>query len=171
MADTDQKNTTTRRKQIMSRTFLTFVTAAALSLAAAPALCAEPSPLAEGRALFQSTCVTCHPLERALAVQADRAGWESKIKRMIANGAKLEETQSGQIVGYLTAKSTFETKCNTCHDLQKPLAAIKNPEQWKSTVQRMAAMVPKAISDADAGAIALYLSLVTPVKAAAPDAK
>jgi predicted secreted protein len=154
----------------MSRAFLTFA-AAALSLAAAPALCAEPSPLAEGKALFESKCVTCHPLQRALAVQADRTGWEGRIKRMIANGAKIDEAQSGQIVGYLTAKSTFETKCNTCHDLQRPLTAIKNPEQWKSTVQRMAAMKPKAISDADAGAIALYLSLVTPVKAAAPPAK
>jgi len=155
----------------MSRTFLTFVTAAALSLAAAPALCAEPSPLAEGKALFESKCVTCHAIERSLAVQSDRAGWEARIKRMIANGAKLDEAQSGQIVGYLTAKSAFETKCNTCHDLQKPLTAIKNPEQWKATVQRMAAKPPKTISDADAGAITLYLSLVTPVKPAAPAAK
>jgi hypothetical protein len=155
----------------MNRTFSTFAAVVALTLAAAPALCAEPSPLAEGKALFESKCVACHAIERSLAVQADRAGWEARIKRMIANGAKIDQAQSGQIVGYLAAKSAFETKCNTCHDIKGPLAAIKNAEQWKSTVQRMAAMKPKSISDADAGAIILYLSLVTPVKPAAPAAK
>jgi predicted secreted protein len=155
----------------MNRSLFAFVAAAALNLAAAPAFCAEPSPLAEGKALFESTCATCHTLDRALAVQADRAGWEGRIKRMIANGAKLDEAQSGKIVGYLAAKSTFETKCNTCHDIQKPLTAIKNAEQWKTTVLRMSGMKPQHISDAEAGAITLYLSLVTPVKAAAPAAK
>ncbi len=89
---------------------------------------------------------------------------------MVANGAKLDESQSGQILGYLTAKSAFETKCNTCHDLQKPLASIKDAEQWKATVQRMAAMKAGHLADADAGAITLYLSLVAPVKPAAPAA-
>ena len=154
----------------MDRRISTLI-AAALTIAAAPALGAEPSPIAEGKSLYESKCATCHTLERSLAVQADRAGWEGRVKRMIANGAKLDEAQSGLIVGYLTAKSAFETKCNTCHDLKRPLAAIKNPEQWKSTVLRMAAMKPGSLSDADAGAITLYLSLVTPVKAAAPAAK
>ena len=67
-------------------------------------------------------------------MQADRAGWESTIKRMIAKGAKLDKAQVEPILGYLSAKSAFETKCNTCHDLQRPLTAIKNPEQWKATV-------------------------------------
>ena len=153
------------------RTCFSTVIAAALTLFATTATATEPSPLAEGRALFEKKCASCHSLERSLAVQADRAGWEGRIKRMIANGAKLDAAQSGKIVGYLTAKSTFETKCNTCHDIQKPLTAIKNAEQWKATVLRMSGMKPQHISDAEAGAITLYLSLVTPVKAAAPAAK
>ena len=154
------------------RTCLSAIIAAAvLTLAAAPALRAETSPLAEGKALYEKTCASCHTLERSLAKKADKAGWEGTIKKMIANGAKLEESQSGQILGYLAAKSAFETRCNTCHDLQRPLAAIKNPEQWQATVARMAAMKPGPITDADAGAITLYLSLVTPVKPAAPAAK
>ena len=152
------------------RKYFSTIIAAVLTLSAAAAIGAEPSPLAEGKALFEGKCVTCHALERSLAVQADRAGWESKIKRMVANGAKIDAAQSGQIVGYLTAKSAFETKCNTCHDLQKPLASIKDAVQWKATVQRMAAMKAGHLADADAGAITLYLSLVTPVKPAAPAA-
>ena len=151
----------------MNRRFFTFIAAAALTLSANAAVGAGPSPLAEGKALYETKCATCHTLERSLAVKADRAGWESTIKRMIAKGAKLDKAQIDPILGYLSAKSTFETKCNTCHELQRPLTAIKNPEQWQATVQRMAAMKPGPITDADAGAITLYLSLVTPVKAAA----
>ncbi|MHB8836496.1 MAG: c-type cytochrome [Candidatus Methylomirabilia bacterium] len=154
----------------MNLSFFTIVAAAVLTVAAAPAFSAEPSPLAAGKALYEQTCAGCHTLERSLAKQADKAGWESTIKKMVANGAKLGEAQSGQILGFLAAKSAFETKCNTCHDLQRPLTAIKNPEQWKVAVQRMAAMKPGHLGDADAGAITLYLSLVTPVKPAAPAA-
>ena len=154
----------------MNRNFFTLIAAATLTLAAAPAFSADPSPLAEGKSLYEKTCATCHTLDRSLAKQADKAGWESTIKKMVTNGAKLDESQSGLVLGYLTAKSAFETKCNTCHDLQRPLTAIKNPDQWQATVQRMATMKPGHLADADAGAIALYLSLVTPVKPAAPAA-
>lgn len=154
----------------MNRSFFTVIAATVLTLAATPALCAEPSPLAGGKALYEKTCATCHALERSLAKQADKAGWEGTIKKMVANGAKLDESQSGLILGYLTAKSAFETKCNACHDLQKPLAAIKDAGQWKATVLRMAAMKPGHLADADAGAITLYLSLVAPARPAAPAA-
>ena len=155
----------------MNRSFITFIAAAALTLAATAAVATEPSPLAEGRALFEKKCASCHSLERSLAVQADRAGWETTIKRMIAKGAKLDKAQVEPILGYLSAKSAFETRCNACHDLQRPLTAIKDPEQWKATVARMSAMKPGTLADADAGAITLYLSLVTPVKPAAPAAR
>jgi cytochrome c5 len=154
----------------MRTCFTTVIAAAALTLSATVALSAEPSPLAVGKALYEGACATCHTLERSLAAKSDQAGWESRIKRMVANGAKINEAQAGQIIGYLAAKSAFETKCNTCHDLQRPLTAIKNPEQWRATVQRMAAMKAGHVSDADAGAIALYLSLVTPAAPAAPAA-
>ena len=146
----------------MRRYFGTII-AAALTLIATAAT-AGPSPLADGRALFEKKCVTCHSLDRSLAVQADRARWETTIKRMITRGASLDKAQVEPILGYLSAKSAFETKCNSCHDLQRPLTAIKDPGQWQETVLRMAAMKPGHLSDADTGAIALYLSLVTPVE-------
>lgn len=147
-----------------------YAAAAALTLLAAPAFCAEPSPLAEGKTLFEKNCATCHTLERSLVKKTDRAGWEGTIKKMVAAGAKIGETQSGQILGYLTAKSTFETKCNTCHDLAQPLTAIKNVDEWKATVVRMGAMKPGHLAADEAGAITLYLSLVTPVTADTPAA-
>jgi mono/diheme cytochrome c family protein len=148
----------------------TLIAAAALTLCATAATGAETSPLAAGRELFEKKCAGCHTLERSLAVQADRATWEGTIKRMITKGAAIEKAQVEPILGYLGAKSSFEMKCNGCHDLQRPLTAIKNPEQWQATVKRMAAMKPGLLTDADAGAVALYLSLVTPVKAAVPAA-
>lgn len=155
----------------MNREIATLIAAATLTLCATAATGAETSPLAEGRSLYESKCATCHTLERSLAVKSDRAGWESTVNRMITQGAQLDKAQVEPILGYLSAKSSFETKCNACHDLQRPLTAIKNPEQWKATVTRMAAMQPGTLADADAGAITLYLSLVTPVKPAAADAK
>jgi len=128
-----------------------------------PALGADPSPIAAGKAVFDKKCVSCHTLERSLAMKADRAGWETILKRMVAKGAKLDKAEYDQVLGYLGAKSAFEARCNTCHDLQRPLTAIKNPEQWQATVARMSAMKPGVITEADAGAIALYLSLVAPV--------
>src|SRR5512133_3559462 len=95
----------------------TLIAAAALTLCATAATGAETSPLAAGRALFESKCAGCHTLERSLAVQADRAAWEGTIKRMIAKGAPIDKAQVEPILGYLAAKSAFETKCNTCHDL------------------------------------------------------
>lgn len=154
----------------MNRRLQSFVVAAALTLLAVPAFCLEPSPLAEGKTLFEQSCATCHTLERSLARKTDRAGWEGTLKKMVAAGAKISEAQSGQILGYLTAKSAFETKCNTCHDLAQPLAAIKNPDEWKATVLRMGAMKPGHLAADEAGAITLYLSLVTPVTPTAPAA-
>jgi cytochrome c2 len=134
----------------------------ALTAAATPALCEETSPIAAGKGVFEKKCVSCHSLERSLALQADRAGWETILKRMITKGAKIDKAEYDQVLGYLGAKSAFESRCNSCHDLQRPLKSIKSPEQWQATVARMAAMKPGVITEAEAGAISLYLSLVTP---------
>jgi cytochrome c5 len=137
-------------------------TLAALALTAAPVLAAEPSPLAGGKAVFEKKCATCHTLDRSLAMKADYDGWKEILARMVKKGAALDKTEFDQVLAYLGAKSAFESRCNTCHDLQRPLTAIKDPGQWLATVTLMAAKKPGVITEADAGAIALYLSLVTP---------
>ena len=70
---------------------------------------------------------------------------------MIKKGAALTGPEGAQVAGYLAAKSTFEAKCNTCHDLDRPLTAIKSPEQWKATVLKMSAKKPGVITDEEAG--------------------
>ena len=76
-------------------------------------------------------------------MQADRAGWESTIKRMIAKGAKLDKAQVEPILGYLSAKSSFETKCNGCHDLRDARSRrSRTPSSGRPPLQRMAAMKP-----------------------------
>lgn len=134
--------------------------ALAASLCALPAAAEETSPIAAGRALFEGKCATCHTLERSLAKKADRQGWDATVAAMIKKGAALTGPEGAQIAGYLTAKSAFETRCNTCHDLDRPLKAIKDAGQWKATVLRMSALKPGVIGDDEAGAITLYLSLV-----------
>lgn len=136
--------------------------AAALTLAAVPALAAEPSPIAAGKAVFEKKCATCHSLDRSLAQKADHAGWQEILARMVKKGAALDKAEVDQVLAYLGAKSAFESRCNSCHDLQRPLTAIKNPEQWQATVAVMAAKKPGVITESDAGAISLYLSLVKP---------
>lgn len=156
-----------------NRTTIRLALAAVLAagLTALPALAADaprnaaepPSPIAAGKTLFEKKCTACHTLERSLAKKADLKGWDATVATMIKKGAALTGAEGGQVAGYLAAKSTFETKCNACHDLDRPLTAIKNPGQWKATVLRMSAMKPGVITDEQAGAITLYLSLVTPV--------
>jgi cytochrome c2 len=150
------------------RRYCQIVAVVAVSLFGVTASGAEPSPLARGRALFEKKCDPCHSLERSLNVREDRAGWESVIRRMIVKGAKLDRAQVEPILGYLAALSAFETRCSSCHDLERPLAAVKNPEQWQATVQRMAARKPGLLTDADAEAIVQYLLLVTPLEQGAP---
>ena len=145
----------------MRPTFRAFVAAVALGCGVGAAGGAETSSFARGRALFEKKCEDCHSLERAFDAQKDRAGWESVIRRMIAKGAKLEKAQIAPLLAYVGARSAFESRCNGCLGLDRPLAAIKDPEQWQQTVRRMTAKRPGLLTDADAEAVGQYLTLVT----------
>jgi len=56
------------------------------------------------------------------------------------------------------AKSTFETKCSKCHGIDRPLSKNKDAAGWQETVKRMQGKLAGHISDAEAAAIARYLS-------------
>jgi mono/diheme cytochrome c family protein len=139
---------------------------AALCAATLASAADAPSPLAPARATFEGKCASCHPLERSLAKQAYYEGWKTTVKRMIAKGAALTQKDADQVIAYLSAKSLFETKCNGCHDLAKPLAAIKNVEEWRATVAVMAAKKPPLLAEEEAIAISQYLALSRPAAAA-----
>jgi mono/diheme cytochrome c family protein len=83
---------------------------------------------------------------------------------MKGNGAAVDAAGREKILGWLTAKSTFNTKCSACHGTDRPLGKSKSRADWTATVQRMAAKKAGSITDAEAAAIAAYLSIVRPAQ-------
>jgi len=79
---------------------------------------------------------------------------------MKTNGASFDAEGREKILGWLTAKSTFDTKCSACHGTDRPLGKSKSRADWTSTVQRMSGKKPGHLSDAEAAAVAAYLSIV-----------
>ena len=59
------------------------------------------------------------------------------------------------------AKAAFERTCSKCHGTDRPLGKVKDPEGWRSTVERMSgkheAKFGKPIPTEDKDAIVLYL--------------
>jgi cytochrome c5 len=65
-----------------------------------------------------------------------------------------------EMVDMEAAKATFETTCSKCHDLQRPLGALKGKESWEKTVSRMSGYHKRfggPIPDEDQKAIVEYL--------------
>ena len=60
---------------------------------------------------------------------------------------------------YLVVKSTFETKCSTCHGTQSALASARTREQWEQTVRRMVAKKPPEFTPQEIEQIVAYLTL------------
>lgn len=124
-------------------------------------------PIAEiqaGKAAFEQSCKLCHSLDRPLAKTYDAPTWDKTVGRMIDNGAPVTAAQRPQIVAFLAAKTTFETKCSICHGLDRPLAKAKVPAAWLETVQRMAAKKPGHLDDRELAAVAAYLALERPAQ-------
>ena len=134
---------------------------------AANAQQAAPDPgvaISAGKTAFEAGCKTCHGLDRPLSKVKTAAEWDVTVTRMIKNGAKVADEQKGQIVAYLAAKSTFDTKCAACHGTDRPLGKSKAAADWLATVQRMAGKKPGLLSDGEVAAVAAYLALERPAK-------
>ena len=58
----------------------------------------------------------------------------------------------------ITPKHLYETKCSRCHGLDKITQAVKSPDQWNLTVNRMRQKDPTWISQEEAQTIAVYLA-------------
>jgi mono/diheme cytochrome c family protein len=56
------------------------------------------------------------------------------------------------------ARKPFEAKCSVCHPLDRPLRKNKGHAGWEKTVSRMKGYVSGQSNDADAHAIAEYLT-------------
>lgn len=130
---------------------------------------AQAAPMADpydslvaGKTSFEKVCSMCHGLDRPNAKTLDAAAWGALVDRMKKNGAPVTDENRGKILAWLTTKSTFDTKCSTCHGIDRPLEKTKSRADWTATVQRMAGKKAGLIGDADAAAIAAYLAIVRP---------
>jgi len=144
---------------------LAAVLVATLCLGAATAFAADAPPdplkgLQSGKLAFEAACSRCHKLDLPLSKRLDRAGWEKLMGAMTARGASFEPTQRALIVDYLVVKSTFETKCSSCHGIESALAAKRTRADWTKTVERMAKKKQPPFTAEELKLISAYLTLV-----------
>jgi mono/diheme cytochrome c family protein len=156
---------------------LTFLgTVAALLLATdAPLLAQGSLPQGEGRDLVATACTQCHTLATIVVGREGPAGWKGHVYNMVLRGAQLTEPEADTVIRYLAVnfgpgavqpgkvtlpagpgKELVETRCATCHDLER-VAVIKRPRQhWPAIVINMVTRGAVATPD-EARAIASYL--------------
>jgi len=112
----------------------------------------------EGKAAIEENCMECHTLEEPMRKITDRAGWEEILTKMASKGAIMSKQKRLQILEYLVAKSTFQTKCSVCHALERPLEKNKKFQAWVETVRRMAAKKPEHLTEEEIQAVSGYLN-------------
>ena len=112
----------------------------------------------EGKEAFEENCIECHSLEWPLEKITDRAGWEETLTKMANTGAVLSKKNKRQVLEYLVAKSTFQTKCSVCHGLERPLEKNKEFQEWVTTVRRMAAKKPEHLTEEEIQAVSGFLT-------------
>ena len=112
----------------------------------------------EGKAAFEENCMECHSLEWPMEKITDRAGWDETLTKMANTGAVLSKKNKRQVLEYLIAKSTFQTKCSVCHELERPLVKNKEFQAWVDTVRRMAAKKPEHLTEEEIQAISGFLT-------------
>ena len=112
----------------------------------------------EGKEAFEENCLECHSLEWPLKKIATREEWDITLTKMANTGAVLSKKNRRQVLEYLVAKSKFQTKCNVCHGLERPLEKNKEFQAWVETVRRMAAKKPEHLTEEDIQAISGFLT-------------
>ena len=72
---------------------------------AAPVAAAPAAPAADGKALFESKCSVCHPLDRPTARKEMKEKWASIVKEMQGKKADwISDADAAKIVDYLAAE-------------------------------------------------------------------
>lgn len=64
---------------------------------------AAPSVDAEGKAIFEANCSSCHELSDATSQAKDLAGWTETIAKMVSYGAPVATEDQQRIAAYLAA--------------------------------------------------------------------
>lgn len=155
---------------------MTALTAAAAIIIALPLISAATGPdrveaLRDGKEKVEGYCSLCHTLERVLAKRQDRQGWDETLKRMVTHGGPFNSAFRESVAGYLTAKSSFETNCSSCHSNLRVLSDKSLASDWKETVGRMGKHIgdlskkgtqSRMLSEQEIADIAAFLTVVIP---------
>jgi cytochrome c5 len=109
-----------------------------------------------GRQVVNQRCNKCHTLERVYRAFKSEEGWTSTINRMASlDSPNISSFDIKQSIYFLTnrqtslkgedqnklnnaiGKTTMETKCTSCHALDRIVRAQKDKGKWEKTVDRM----------------------------------
>lgn len=145
----------------MKKTAILFFVAGLISFVTAYAQNDAPltyQDFIEGKEAFEENCLECHSLEWPLKKIADRQEWDLTLTKMANTGAVLSKKQRRQVLEYLVAKSSFQTKCSVCHELEISLEKNMEFQAWVETVRRMAAKDPGQLTDEDIQSISGFLT-------------
>jgi cytochrome c5 len=109
-----------------------------------------------GRQVVNQKCNKCHTLERVYRAFKSEDGWTSTINHMAKLDApNISSFDIKQAIHFLTNRQTslkgedqsklakaigktiMETKCTSCHALDRIVRSTKDKEKWEKTVSRM----------------------------------
>jgi ferredoxin-NADP reductase len=105
---------------------------------------------------MEKRCSKCHNLDRIAGAHKDARGWLATVNRMKAlPDSGISEEDSRIIVSYLAsqmgpkgpvaaaslevARALVDQRCGRCHSLDRVYKTAETPEEWRATVNRMAA--------------------------------
>jgi cytochrome c5 len=132
-------------------------------------------PEGEGKKVIESSCGSCHSIERATELNQDREKWNATVRQMVTFGAIMGEADITLAVDYLaknfgprqatapaneierTANKHIEGICSTCHAATLIRETQATREEWLDIVKRMNAK-GAGLSEADVDLLSDYLA-------------
>jgi cytochrome c5 len=115
-------------------------------------------PDGEGRKILETSCASCHGLEKVTVQHNDRDVWNELIKMMRANGAKLDDKDVPVLLEYLVknfgpdddglsrprkqlpegkGKPLVQRICTACHSLDRILITKGDEDLWTELLDQM----------------------------------
>ena len=86
-----------------------------------------------------------------------RIQWDALILEMAKKGAEMSGEDKALVLEYLTAKSTFSSKCTICHTIERVTDRKRMLFEWQEVVQKMAEKNPELMTGEEADLISAYL--------------
>ena len=115
-------------------------------------------PAGPGRELLTTACTTCHNLNTVVNYRAGKPGWQEVVDNMVLQGAQVLPEEGPTLIDYLAThlgpgsppltttrvtlpagpgKELVETKCATCHTLERTISIKRTPEEWNHALDEM----------------------------------